>query len=227
MQTQSEFIRNTHTQKLLGITIDSELKFGIHVNNICNKASWKLHALATISRFMTPQKLKMIMKAFVLSQFNYCPLVWMFHSREINNRINRIHERALRIAYKDQHSTFLELLDKDGAVTIHHRNIQILATEIYKFMHNLSPKIMGEVFKLNDSKRNLRVGPSFASKNIRTVHYGLQSISYLAPRIWILVPKIVKESPSLNFFKKGIKQWVPYGCPYRLCQQYVQGLGFI
>jgi len=86
---------------------------------------------------------------------------------------------------------------------------------------------MGEVFKLNDNKHNLRVNPSFASKNIRTVHYGFQSISYLAPRIWILVHKIVKESLSLKSFKKGIKQWVPYGCPCRLCQQYVQGLGFI
>ena len=145
------------------------------------------------------------MRAFVLSQFNYCPLVWIFHSSEINNRINRIHERALRIAYKDQHSTFQELLDKDGAVTIHHRNIQILAIEIYKFMHNLSPKIMEEVFKLNDSKHNLRVDPSSASKNIRTFHYGLQSISYLAPRIWILVPKNVKKCPSLKSFKKAIK----------------------
>ena len=94
-------------------------------------------------------------------------------------------------------------------------------------MHNIWLKIMGEVFKLNDSKHYLRVVPSFASKNIRTVHYGLQSISYLAPRIWILVPKIVKESPSLKSFKKGIKQWVPYGCPCRLCHQYLQVLGFI
>ena len=227
VKIQSEFIRNTHTQKLLGITIDSELKFDIHVKNLCNKASLKLHALSRISRFMNPHKLKMIMKAFVLSQFNYCPLVWMFHSRELNNRINRIHERALRIAYKDQQSTFHELLDKDCAVTIHHRNIQILATEIYKFMHNLSPQIMSGVFKLNDSKHNLRVDPTFASKNIRTVHYGLQSICYLAPRIWTLVPKNIKESPSLKSFKRGIKRWVPYGCPCRLCQQYVQGLGFI
>ena len=94
-------------------------------------------------------------------------------------------------------------------------------------MHNLSPKIMGEVFKLNDSKHNLRVDAPFASKNIRTVHYGLQSIGYLAPRIWILIPKNIKESPSLKSFKKAIRQWIPYGCPCRLCQQYVQGLGFI
>ena len=61
------------------------------------------------------------MKAFVESQFGYCPL-WMFHSRELNNEINRIHERALRITCKDQSSIFQELLVKGNSVSIHHRN---------------------------------------------------------------------------------------------------------
>ena len=74
------------------------------------------------------------MKAFIESQFGYCPLVWMFHSRSLNNKINRIHERALRITYNDKSSNFQELLDKDNSVTIHHRNIRTLAIEIYKFL---------------------------------------------------------------------------------------------
>ena len=87
----SESIVSTPSQKLLGITIDNELKFDIHVRNLCNKANLKLHALSRISRFLSTDKLRIIMKAFVLSQFNYCPLVWMFCSRELNNCINRIH----------------------------------------------------------------------------------------------------------------------------------------
>ena len=227
VKIESEIIQNTPTQKLLGITIDNELKFNIHVNNLCKKASLKLHALARISRFMSPPKLKMIMKTFVLSHFNYCPLVWMFHSRELNNRINHIHERALRLAYKDQHSTFQELLTKDASVSIHHRNLQTLAAEIYKYLHDLSPKIMGEVFNLNEVNYNLRTDTHFAGGNIRTTQYGLQSIRYLAPRIWKIVPENIKESPSLQSFKRGIKQWIPYGCPCSLCKQYVQGVGFI
>ena len=64
------------------------------------------------------------MKTFIESQFNYCPLVWMFHNRTINNKINRLHERALRLVYKDEKLSFQELLDKDGAVNIHERNLQ-------------------------------------------------------------------------------------------------------
>ena len=77
-------------------------------------------------------KRKSLMKAFITSQFNYCPLIWMFHSRQLNNRINKINERALRLAYKDNKLTFNDLLKLDNSVTIHQRNLKILATEIFK-----------------------------------------------------------------------------------------------
>ena len=75
------------------------------------------------------------MKAFVGSQFGYCPLIWMFHLRGLNNKIKLIHERALRISYKDKTSIFQELLEKDISVSIRHRNVQKLAIEIYKVLH--------------------------------------------------------------------------------------------
>ena len=70
------------------------------------------------------------MNAFILSQFEYCPLVWMFHSRKLNNRINNIHEHALRIVFRDYESTFQQLLKQNKGVSIYQRNLQILATEI-------------------------------------------------------------------------------------------------
>ena len=85
------------------------------------------------------------MKAFVQPQFGYCPLIWMFHSRGLNNKINRIHERALRITCKDKSSPFQKLLEKDNSVSIH-RNIQKLATEIYKVSHGFSPPILNDIF---------------------------------------------------------------------------------
>ena len=82
------------------------------------------------------------MKAFIESQFN-CLLIWMLHSRPLNNKINRIHERALRIVYSVYNSSLNDkLLDKDGSFTIHHRNVQSLAIEIYKYLHGLSPAIL-------------------------------------------------------------------------------------
>ena len=72
------------------------------------------------------------MKSFIDSQFGYCPLIWMLHSRGLNNKIKRIHERALKITYNDKSSSYSELLSKDRSVTIHHRNIRDLTIEIYK-----------------------------------------------------------------------------------------------
>ena len=133
-------------QKLLGITIDSNLSFEEHVNNICKKASQKLNALASISSYMDIQKQRASMKSFITSQFSSCPLPWMFHSRKLNNKINAIHERALRIAYCDKHSTFQQLLEKDNSVSINHRNLQVLATKMFKVNMNLSPDLMNDIF---------------------------------------------------------------------------------
>ena len=111
--------------KLLGIELDSRLLFDKHVLSLCKKASRKISALTRVVKFTNLQQRRTLMKAFVVSQFNYCPLLWMFHSRTLNNRINNLHERALRIVYNDDHSTFNELLVKDGSCTIHHHNLQL------------------------------------------------------------------------------------------------------
>ena len=138
-------------EKLLGVIIDSELKFENHITEIRLKVSKKINALSRISSFMSLKNRRTLMKAFIESQFNYCPLTWMLHSRTLNNKINRIHERALRTVYSDYNSSFNELLDKDGSITIHQRNVQSLAIEIFKYLHGLSPAKLSEVFKVNET----------------------------------------------------------------------------
>ena len=78
-------------EKLLGVIIDSELKFENHITEICLKVSKKINALCRISSFMSLEKRRTLMKAFIESQFNYCPLIWMLRSRALNNKINHIH----------------------------------------------------------------------------------------------------------------------------------------
>ena len=107
------------------------------------------------------------MKAFVESQFKYCPLTWMFHGRKSNNKINRIHERALRIVYT---SSFEELLDKGESFSVHHSNIQTLAIELYKVTHNLSNNIFKEIFIIrNQNGPCLRSQNEFFRPQVRTV----------------------------------------------------------
>ena len=133
-------------EKLLGVIIDSELKFENHITEICLKICKKINALGRISSFMSLEKRRTLMIVFIESQFNYCPLIWMFHSRTLNHKINRIHERALRTVYSDYNSSFNELLDKDGSFTIHQRYVQSLAIKIFEYLHGRSPAISGEDF---------------------------------------------------------------------------------
>ena len=120
------------TETLLGIIIDLELSFDQHFSSICNKACKKLHALGRIPGYMSFEKRRTLMKTFIESQLNYCPLIWMFHSRTMNNKMNRIHEKALRLVYSDYSCNFDELLKKDVSFSIYDRNIQTFAIEIYK-----------------------------------------------------------------------------------------------
>ena len=144
-----------------------------------------------------------------------------------NNKINRIHERALRLVYQNNLS-FSELLDLDNSVTVHQKTLQVLVTEIYKVKHGITLEIMKNIFEQQNPSYNLRSACNqFRRENIKTVHYGLQSVRYLGPKIWELVPNNIKYSNSLSKFKKVIKSWKREACPCRLCKTYIAQVGFI
>ena len=179
----NNYTESEKEQVLLGITIDSNLTFENHINNICKKVSQKLNALARVARYMNTQKRRKIMNFFVTSQFGYCPLIWMFHSRRLNNKINSIHERALRITYQDHISTFQELLNKGNSVSIHRRNLQALATEMFKIHRGFSPDILREVFVPKISLYNLRRNNTFERRQVHSLYHGTESLSFLGPKI--------------------------------------------
>ena len=219
---------NTPSQVLLGVTLDNKVTFNTHITSLCKKASQKLHALSRVSNYMTLKQRKLIMRSFIFSQFGYCPLVWMFHSRKLNTRINRIHERALRIVYRDEKSIFEELLKKDESFTIHERNIQRLGIELYEVAHGLAPEIMRLIFPLNPQSlvkypwdKNL-----FQTFNVKTTSWGLESLAHLGPIIWSKIPMEMKKL-SLPQFSKAIRKWKPDRCPCTLCKTYVHGVGYV
>ena len=223
----NEEIESSTSVKLLGITIDNKLNFNEHVTTICKKTSQKLHALARIAKYLDTDKLKIIMKTFIESQFNYCPLLWMFHSRILNNKINKLHERALRIVYKNQNLSFQELLTLDKSFSIHDRNLQKLATEMFKIKSKTAPILMQELFPYYDNIYNLRKDKCWEVGNVRTVGFGTETLLFRGLKTWELLPDIIKNSISLPNFKNKIRNWIPDGCTCRLCKEYVHNVGFI
>ena len=152
--------------KLLGETVDNKLSFEPHFSLVCKKISQKIHALARVSKFISKKKLRFIVKAFILSQFSYYPLVWMCHSRTLDNKINKLHERALRLVYDDKQSTCEELLNINKSITIHHRNLQVLVTELYKVHYGLAPEPMNDIFEKRGVTYNFINNSTLKTRNI-------------------------------------------------------------
>ena len=227
MKIGDEVIKGNKSVKLLGVKINNNLDFDEHVASLCKKANQKLHALSRIEPFLETNKLRVIMKAFIEAQFSYCPLIWMFHSRKLNNRINRIHERSLRIAYRDQESSFKELLKQDKSFTIHERNLQRLAIEMFKVKNNLAPDFLNEIFPDSNNAVNLRQKSSFQTFNVKSVYKGTETVSFRGPQLWSIIPDNIKKSQTLSEFKSKIKKWKPKGCMCRMCKIYIKNVGFI
>ena len=123
-------------------------------------------------------------------QFSYASVICMFHSRKLNSRINHIHERALRLVYKGYTSTFDELLHKDNPFRIHHRNLQKLATEIFKGKLGLTPELMKNIFPIVKNPYDLKNETKFKSRNnVHTVRYGIETASFVVPKIWSSIPR--------------------------------------
>ena len=131
---------------MLGVKFDNKPTFEKHITDICRKATRKIYALARIAPYMDLSKRHMVMNDFFNSQFNYCPLIWMCHNRTTNRKINRLHERCLRIIHNNKQSSFKMLLEKDSSVSIHDRNIQCLTTEMYKVNNGQSPPVVSNIF---------------------------------------------------------------------------------
>ena len=152
----------------------------------------------------------------------------MFHNRKENSKINRIHERALRVLYNNDTSTFTELLEMDGSFTVHQRNIQFLAIEMYKSLNNIGPTLLKDIFVEREyNGPNLRSISEFSIPAVNSQYFGKDSLRYFGYSIWKLIPTDIKNTSNLDKFQSLIKNWKPNPCPCRLCKPFIYGLGHI
>ena len=212
---------------ILGVTIDNRLTFYNHLKNFCKKIANKLNALTRIGPYLTHNQIRLIYNSFFKGQLRYCPLIWIFFSRRSNHLVNKLQERALRIASNDFNSSFSELLEMANESTKHARNLKFLLNEVHKFLNGLSPPIMKEMFQTNDCPYDLRNPRILASKHKSTIKYGINTIAFRGSQIWQNIPSEIRNSESLSLFKSNIKQIqsLPYRC--KICRLFIANLAYI
>ena len=207
MEVCNEKIENSFCEKLLGIKIDTKLKFEEHVETLCKKASQKINALTRKLSSMTFQQKKLRLNSFLILHFSYCPIF-------------------LRIIHQDCTTSFTDLLVKDNSLTIHHRNLQKLVTEMFKVKVGIALEIINDSFQNEHKPYNLRNKFLVKSNNVRSENYGTHTASFVGPRIWNTLPKVCQNTNSLLVFKENKKKWITENCPCRICKNYVKDLGF-
>ena len=148
------------------------------------------------------------MNAFFDSQFKYFPLIWMRHSRTNSSKTGKLHKRCLRIIYNDKQSLFKELLEEDSSVSIHERNVKILATEMYNISNNFSHTHMSEIFEVNNKHPyNLRQNYKFSRYSlVKSVYNGIENTSCLGTKVWDILPNLYKNIDGLDKFKRLLKK---------------------
>ena len=211
-------VRTTNRVRLLGIGIDNELNFTAHIQNLCSKVNRKINAFPKLNTYVSRPQAMLICNAVVLSNFNYCPLIWLFSTKAADNEIDRTHKRALRILLKDYDSSFDELLKKSESVKRHVQNLQKLMIEIYKTVNNLNPSYLWEFLEKKVVKSDLRTKNLCRLPKIRTTTFGIESLSFRGSLLWNSLCDQIKALPNVAAFKRAIKHWLGDKCNCRICK---------
>ena len=132
-------IKTSSSVKLLGVHVNDKLNFNLHITNICRSAANQLHALIRLWMFLNFEEKKALINSYFYSNFKYCPLVWMFSSAKLLNKVESLQKRALRSLYEDYVLSYEELLQKAGRETMKVNRLRSLCIEIYKLINNINP----------------------------------------------------------------------------------------
>ena len=202
---------------VLGVCIDGKLNFNEHVCRICSKASAQISALHRLTGLLDYPSRKAIYTSFIASNFNYCPLVWFFTSRENIDKIDKIQERALRFVLKDHISDYTNLLLKSGFDSFRIYAVKYLMIELFKILEGITPNYLSDLFVKADNPYDIRDTHKLIQPLKRTTTYGLRSFQYYGAHVWIMLPINIKAAQSLHEFKSLIRSWPGPKCSCHIC----------
>ena len=146
------------------------------LESLCVKANRSVSAFSRVASYLQKSQKRLLYNSFVMSNFKYRPLIWMFCGKGANNKINKIHKRALRVLLDDYDASFADLLVRGNEKTVHVQNLQKLMVEIYKTLNHENPLVLSELFQRREIRYNLRIKNTVLLPNTSTVAFAMKSI---------------------------------------------------
>ena len=206
------------TVKLLGVHLDDHLNFNQQTKELCRKAASQLNVLQRLARHLDQGCRMSIFRAFILTHFNYCALVWHFCGATNTKKLERIQCRALRFVFLDFNSDYTTLLVRAGLPTLELARKREILVEVYKAVMHLSPPFMWGLFTQKLTRYNLRNSNQLNIPHSNTTKYGLRSFSTYGATLWNSLPGHIKSCGDLNSFKTCMQTWQDIPCKCNMCK---------
>ena len=204
---------------LLGIDIDNKLSFDDYISMVCKKSANILNALKRESKFIVGQKNRStVAYTYILSNFNYCPLVWHFCGSASTHKIEKLHERVLRWVQNDYSSVYADILNKSNYSTLYLKRVRMIAQETFKAINNLSPEYTKELIRFRNPRyptRNTNI--DIYVPRVNQVKFGERSFKYEAPILWNSLPNEIRTVENFATFKELMKTWNGPSCRCTHC----------
>jgi len=203
--------------KLLGVYLDNELKFDEHISNLCKKAAKQLNAMCRMSQVLTRDSMTNVFNSFIMSNFNYCSLVWHVCGKTNTRKMEKLHKRALRILFNDHDAVYSELLLKSNRSSLYLQRLKKLASFVFKVLQNEGKPVSQTFYEINQNPYHVRSGRNVKQPHVNYVKYGTDSLRYQGAVLWNSLPGHVKSTNEISKFKLGVDKWNGKTCKCGFC----------
>jgi hypothetical protein len=201
-------IKPAQSVNILGVEIDKDLKFNMHIDEVCRQTGKQINALKRIRHYLDKECKMTIYNSYINSNFNYCSVIWMFSNKCNKDKLERTNKRALRFATAKENLSYESICQEEGQLSIYRKCVKSTAILMYKIRKGISPCYVNELFSVQESQYEMRDNDRLTLPHYNTVSFGKNSMRYFGAKLWNNIPISIKGCTSLNTFKSAINKWL-------------------
>ena len=216
MRLRNIEIKSMSEVKLLGITLDKNLNFKSHINNLCKKAARQVNAMSRLSHVLSTTTKMSVFNSFVKSNFAYCTVTFHYCGVQSDKKLEKIYERALRTVYNDFTSMYQNVLKRANKKMLYEEREDIVVETVYKIINNMVPPLDNSMFTSQITMYNLRNSNMLNVPSYQTVTFGFNSIRVNGAIRWNKLPMQIKNCDNLRCFKNALQKY-RYQCNCGSC----------